>query len=169
MANELAEALDPEALRTVLRRMVTGVTVITTEEDGRPWGMTVSAFTSVSLEPPLVLVCLNRSTATAGHVAHRGRFGINVLAAHQSELSGRCARPGTPKFLATDDIAPHLPGWSSPRVEGALVAFDASVESQLVAGTHAVVIGRITHMAAASAGGPLLYGAGRYIDTADLL
>jgi flavin reductase (DIM6/NTAB) family NADH-FMN oxidoreductase RutF len=160
--------IEPENLRSVLRRLVTGVTVITTINDGRPWGMTVSAFTAVALEPPLVLVCVNRATATAAHITEQRRLGINVLAAGQSELSGRCSAPGTPKFLDDADLAEPLDGWVTPRIAGALAAFDTEVEGLHDAGTHVVVIARIRHVSAANEGGPLLYGAGRYIDLAGL-
>jgi len=165
---DVARALEPDHLRTVLRRLVTGVTVITTDNDGRPWGMTVSAFTSVSLEPPLVLVCVNRATATAGHIADQQRLGINVLAAGQSELSGRCAAPGTPKFLTDSDLAEQLPDWSTPRISGALASFDTEVESLHEAGTHLVVIARIHRVISVTDSEPLLYGNGRYIDLTDL-
>ncbi|MGZ6962294.1 MAG: flavin reductase family protein, partial [Ilumatobacteraceae bacterium] len=74
-----SEPVRADQLRAVLRRLVSGVTVLTTEHHGRPWGMTVSAFTPVSLEPPLALVCVNRATATATHIIEQQRVGINVL------------------------------------------------------------------------------------------
>lgn len=155
-----------DQLREALRRLVSGVTVLTTEEAGRPWGMTVSAFTPVSLDPPLALVCVNSGTATARHLLEQRRVGINVLAADQTEISGRCASPGTPKFLEADDVSEPAPGWETPRIAGALVALDTTVDSIHQAGTHHVVILRIQRMATAATGVPLLYGGGRYLDLA---
>jgi len=163
-----SEQIPVDYLRTVLRRLVSGVTVLTTEQDGRPWGMTVSAFTPVSLDPPLALVCVNRSTASARHIVDQRRLGINILAAGQSEISGRCAAPGTPKFLPPDDLADWMPGWATPRIGGALVSFDTTVEALHEAGTHLVAIVRIDNIAAAPAGEPLLYGDGRYLDVSSI-
>jgi flavin reductase (DIM6/NTAB) family NADH-FMN oxidoreductase RutF len=157
------EPVPPEALRSVLRRLVSGVTVLTTEHDGRPWGMTVSAFTPVSLDPPLALVCVNRVTATASHIVEQQRVGINVLASDQAEISGRCAEPGTPKFLAPNDLGDWAPGWKTPRIAGSLVSFDTTVDSVIDAGTHLVVIVRIGNLATSPDGQPLLYGGGHYL------
>lgn len=162
------EPVPADELRSVLRRLVSGVTVLTTEHDGRPWGMTVSAFTPVSLDPPLALVCVNRATTTAGHIIEQQRVGINVLASDQAEISGRCAEPGTPKFLVPSDLADWVPGWKTPRIAGSLVSFDTTVDSLLDAGTHLVVIVRIGNVATASAGHPLLYGEGRYLDISSI-
>ncbi len=121
-----SEPVPVDELRSVLRRLISGVTVLTTEHDGRPWGMTVSAFTPVSLEPPLALVCVNRATTTAGHIVEQRRVGINVLSSDQAAISGRCAEPGTPKFLHPDDLGDWVPGWNTPRIAGSLVSFDTT-------------------------------------------
>lgn len=153
-------------LREALRQLVSGVTVLATEESGRPWGMTVSAFTPVSLDPPLALVCVNSSTATARHLLAQRRVGVNILASDQSEISGRCAAPGTPKFLEPGDVAEPDADWQTPRLAGALVALDTTVDSIHEAGTHLVVILRIHRMSTSGTGLPLLYGDGRYLDLA---
>jgi flavin reductase (DIM6/NTAB) family NADH-FMN oxidoreductase RutF len=167
MGSDAALPVGADAVRSVLRRLVSGVTVLTTLEDGRPWGMTVSAFTPVSLDPPLVLVCVNRATATARHIVDQRRIGINVLSAGQSEICGRCAAPGTPKFLEHDDLAEPPSAWATPRLDGALACFDTVVESVHEAGTHLVVITRIVQIDTATSGGPLLYGDGRYLELAN--
>ncbi|MGZ4672705.1 MAG: flavin reductase family protein [Ilumatobacteraceae bacterium] len=163
-----SEPVRADQLRAVLRRLVSGVTVLTTEHDGRPWGMTVSAFTPVSLEPPLALVCVNRATATATHIIEQQRVGINVLSSDQAEISGRCAEPGTPKFLDPSDLGDWVPGWNTPRIAGSLASFDTTVESFIEAGTHVVVIVRVWNVATASEGDPLLYGGGQYLDISSI-
>ncbi|MGZ4724808.1 MAG: flavin reductase family protein [Ilumatobacteraceae bacterium] len=163
-----SEPVRADQLRAVLRRLVSGVTVLTTEHDGRPWGMTVSAFAPVSLEPPLALVCVNRATATATHIIEQQRVGINVLSSDQAEISGRCAEPGTPKFLDPSDLGDWVPGWNTPRIAGSLASFDTTVESFIEAGTHVVVIVRVWNVATASEGDPLLYGGGQYLDISSI-
>jgi flavin reductase len=154
--------VDPDRLRAVLRDLVTPVTVITTLLDGRPWGLTVSAFTPVCLDPPTVLVCVHRQTATASCIAADGRFGVNVLAEHQRSLSHRCAAPGEPKFLTPDELlADGDPAPAVPIIGEALVSFECVAE-RIDVGTHMVVIGRVQTMFTNSSRRPLLYGNGQY-------
>lgn len=160
------ETLDAvaDALRAAMRRLVSTVTILTTTHEGRPWGLTVSAFTSVCLEPPTVLVCVNASTTTARHIAQQGRFGINVLADHQADVSARQASPGAPKFLTDVDLAEPLEGWATPRLAGALAALDARVQAVHEVGTHLVAIARVVGVHLTPDAQPLLYGDGRYLD-----
>jgi len=162
--------VDPDRVRWALRVLVSPVTVITTMLDGRPWGLTVSAFTPVCLDPPTVLVCVNRDTATAGCIANDGRFGVNVLDEHQASLARRCASPGAPKFLrsdellAADDVASRV-----PIIREALISFECAAE-RIEVGTHVVVLGRVLAVftvssngsSNVSSNGPLLYGNGHY-------
>ena len=172
-----SDRVDPDRMRGALRDLVSPVTVITTILDGRAWGLTVSAFTPVCLDPPTILVCVNRETATAACIAAEGRFGVNVLAEHQTSLSRRCAAPGVPKFLAPDELlstggsAPVVSPWV-PIIRDALVSFECAAE-RIDVGTHMVVLGRVLTMHTASTRStrstrsipvnrPLLYGNGQY-------
>jgi flavin reductase (DIM6/NTAB) family NADH-FMN oxidoreductase RutF len=162
-----AAGVDPDRMRGALRNLVSPVTVITTVLDGRPWGLTVSAFTPVCLDPPTILVCVNRETATAACIAAAGRFGVNVLAEHQTALSRRCAEPGAPKFLMPDELLPTGdPAPGMPIIRDALVSFECAAE-RIDVGSHVVVLGRVLTMhrarsRPATPSRPLLYGNGQY-------
>jgi flavin reductase (DIM6/NTAB) family NADH-FMN oxidoreductase RutF len=134
---------DAEALRRAMRQWTTGVTVVTTELDGRRHGMTVNAFTSVSLEPPLVLVSLERTTRTHGLVEGSGRFGVTILAQDQQELSDRFAG-------RISDLADRFTGLETdtlvsgvPFIRGGLAYLDCKVVQRHPAGTHTLFIGEV--------------------------
>src|SRR5262245_44228566 len=95
----MGEAFDPKELRRVMGCFATGVTVVTTRDaEGRPYGLTANAVTSVSLSPPLLLVCIDRKSESFPHFVNSGVFAINILAEHQEELSRRFATTGGEKF-----------------------------------------------------------------------
>ncbi len=156
-----------DQVRQALRHLVGPVSVVTTRDGDRPWGMTVSAFTVVCLEPPTMALCVNRATATADHILHTGRLGLNVLCDGQVEMSQRCATPGESKFLAAADVANagaiRIDGSAAaPLLAGALIAFDCDTECLDVAGTHLLVAARVRSVVIGDQRQPLLYGAGRY-------
>ena len=140
-------------------QFATGVTVVTTRDaSGQPLGLTVSAFCSVSLEPPLVLVCIDhRSEANRG-LRESGLFGVSVLGEHQEEVSRRFAAPGADKlegFAFLD--GPH----GLPLVPGAVAHLECSVRSFHDEGDHAVWVGEVLG-AAAQPGRPLIHHGGGY-------
>ena len=151
--------IDPKELRRVLGHFATGVTIVTTRDDaGRPYGLTANAFTSLSLDPPLVLVCIDRNAETFPHFLTSKHFVVNVLADTQEELSSRFARSGGDKFAGmayrtTADGAPILPDTI------------ASLECRIVAthdgGDHVIHVGQVDHVAH-HPGRPLLFFQGRY-------
>jgi flavin reductase (DIM6/NTAB) family NADH-FMN oxidoreductase RutF len=140
----------------------TGVAVVTAlDEDGLPVGTTVNAVTSVSLEPPLVLVCLDLASATLRALRDHGAFAINVLAAEQMHLAHGFARRGA---LKPWNAARHRPGpTGTPRLEGVVASLECRVEHRLLAGDHEMVVGRVV---AAEAGSederPLVFYRGAY-------
>ncbi|WP_176731735.1 flavin reductase family protein [Micromonospora rhizosphaerae] len=148
-----------------MRRLVTGVTIITATYKSRPWGMTVSAFTPVCAEPPTVLICLNRNTVLAGAVQTGGRFGVNLLSQDQEFLSRLCSRPGMPKYL--DDYCLPSEGASAPLLYDSLAAFDCDLDDARVVGSHMVLIGLVSGVFIDGSRRPLLYGAGRYHEPID--
>jgi flavin reductase (DIM6/NTAB) family NADH-FMN oxidoreductase RutF len=152
----------PAAFRHAMGQFATGVTVVTSvDADGRPVGTTANAVSSLSLEPPLLLVCFDRSSQTLAAVRTHGAFAVNVLAAPQEELSANFARRG----LAADwDDVPHRPGRTgSPRLHGVLATLECTVEHRLPGGDHEIVIGRVRHLQAGdSDAAPLLFWRGRY-------
>ena len=159
--------MQPDRVRQALRHLVGPVSVVTTRDNDRPWGMTVSAFTVVCIEPPTMALCVNRATATADHIIQTGRLGLNVLCDGQVEMSQRCAAPGESKFLAADDVANagaiRTDGSAAaPLLAGALIAFDCDAECLDVAGTHLLVAARVRSLVLGDQRQPLLYGAGEY-------
>ena len=151
---------DDAELRRVLGHFATGVTVVTTMTGGRPHGLTVNAFASLSLEPAQVLVCLkrgNRSYAAFGTATH---FAVNVLGDDQVGLSRLFASDREHKFEGLAYRAGALSG--SPLLDGAHARLECEVAARLdVAGTHAIVVGSLLGYELGE-GLPLVFHRGRY-------
>jgi flavin reductase (DIM6/NTAB) family NADH-FMN oxidoreductase RutF len=153
-------ALDPDLFRSVLGRFATGVTVITTRDDaGRDHGMTVSAFASLSLQPPRVLVCVDRA-ASMFAILQEGRwFAVNVLASHQEALSRRFANlDASERFEGIGfSRGPH----GAPLLDEALARLECRVVVKHDGGDHGIVVGDV-EQAETSEDRPLLYYRGGY-------
>lgn len=151
--------LVPDFLRA-LRRWASGVSVVTSEAGGAPTGMTVSAFMSVSLEPPLVAVCLANNTPTLAALRQTRAFAVNVLAANQAELSNVFStRTATDRF---EQVA-HVPGPARgmPLLQGTAAGLECRLEAAHAAGDHTLCVGEV--LAATTAEPlPLLYFEGAY-------
>ncbi len=143
------------ALRRTLGMFATGVTVITALKGEEVHGMTANAFMSVSLEPPLVLISVDRRTKMCGLLHEGMHYGVSVLCATQAALSDRFAG-------RTDDVDPKfLVVKDTPLVDGALAHFVARVEKSYWGGDHSLFLGRVEY-ARQNAGTPLLFHGGRY-------
>jgi flavin reductase (DIM6/NTAB) family NADH-FMN oxidoreductase RutF len=130
-----------------LSALASGVVVVTCRVDGRPWGMTVTAFASVSADPPTVLVSLASSSPAARAIAATGSFAVSILAAEQVALARSCARAGAAKFLdSTADAA-----------RGALAHLECTVSETAAVADHTVFFGRVDAARTASGGSPLVY------------
>jgi len=146
--------ITPDEFRRVLGQFPTGVTVITTTAgDGRPTGLTASAFTAVSLTPPLVLVCVAHSSQSHPALRASGRFAVNILTTAQEDVSRRFATTLPDKF---DGIAHRAGALGQPILDGALAYLECLTVSTHVEGDHTIFVGRVEH-AGAAAGEPLLY------------
>ena len=160
--DETATGITPAELRHAMGHFATGVTVITTVgPDGRPVGSTANAVSSLSLDPPLLLVCFDLSSQTLAAIGTHGAFAVNILAGPQEQLSANFARRG----LAADwDDVPHRPGLTgSPRLHGVLASLECTVEHRLPGGDHEIVIGRVRHAQTGDGEvAPLLFWRGRY-------
>jgi flavin reductase (DIM6/NTAB) family NADH-FMN oxidoreductase RutF len=134
---------DPAAFKAALGSFAASVNIITLwDRDGRPLGMTATAFTSVSVDPLLILVCVNRSTRTYDRIAETRRFGVNILGSPAREISDYCARPGADKALRPEWLT-RGNGWHTPALSGALAYLDCEIDQDVRAGTHAVLIGSV--------------------------
>lgn len=150
---------DPKALRNAFGAFATGVTVITTRQtDGTPRGFTANSFTSVSLDPALLLVCLARTAHSADVFAEAPHFAVNILAEDQKAVSGLFASRAPDKFAQ----CAWTPGPADmPLIDGALASFTAARHQLVDAGDHLILIGRIEAFSA-SEGQPLGYFRGNY-------
>lgn len=151
--------------RDVLGRFASGVTVVTTVSGGDPVGMTCQSFSSVSLEPPLVLFVPARTSRAWPVIERTGRFCVNVLAADQEHVSAQMATKGADKFAGLSWRPAEVTG--SPVIEGTLAHLDCTIHAVHEAGDHYVVIGRVEHLATTDRDvtEPLLFFRGRYRTT----
>ncbi|WP_337660152.1 flavin reductase [Anderseniella sp. Alg231-50] len=150
---------DKKLLRAALSQFATGVTIIATkEEDGTPRGFTANSFTSVSLDPPLILVCIARSAASCDVFSGARHFSVNVLAEEQKDISGLFASQRPDKF----DIAPWHPGQTgTPLIDDALAWFECAHHDMVDAGDHVILVGRVLDFGQGR-GRPLGYFRGAY-------
>jgi 3-hydroxy-9,10-secoandrosta-1,3,5(10)-triene-9,17-dione monooxygenase reductase component len=157
------------ALRHAMGHFATGVTVITSvDRTGRPVGTTANAVSSLSLDPPLLLVCFDRSSQTLAAIGTHGAFAVNILAEPQKDLAANFARRG----LAADwNGVPYRPGLTgSPRLDDVLATVECTVEHRLPGGDHEIVIGRVRHVQTSDSQlDPLLFWRGRYACLGELV
>jgi 3-hydroxy-9,10-secoandrosta-1,3,5(10)-triene-9,17-dione monooxygenase reductase component len=149
----------PDDFRRVLSHFATGVTIITTcDSDQKPTGLTVSAFASLSLDPPLVLACVDHKSQSYPALRENGRFAVNVLTTAQQDISRRFATTRMDKF---DGVPYRVGALGSPLIEGALAHLECVTVVAHVEGDHTVFVGRVED-GAAGVGEPLLYFRGKY-------
>jgi 3-hydroxy-9,10-secoandrosta-1,3,5(10)-triene-9,17-dione monooxygenase reductase component len=156
--------VSPAALREAMGHFATGVTVITSVgTDGEPVGTTANAVTSLSLEPPLVLVCFDLKSATLAAIQDYGAFAVNVLGHRQRNLSANFARRG---LAAVWDEVRHQRGTTgSPRLADVIAVIECTVEHSFPGGDHEIVIGRVRHVETNGEGAsPLLFWRGQYME-----
>ncbi|WP_208979068.1 flavin reductase family protein [Stappia stellulata] len=150
---------DHRDFRTALGRFATGVTIVTTlDATGRPVGLTANSFNSVSLDPPMVLWSLARSSRNLGAFERATHYAINVLASDQRALSDRFARPAQDRF-ADVDWCPGLGG--VPVLAGVTAVFQCRHDAQVEGGDHIVFLGAVEAFEGRERE-PLLYHGGRY-------
>lgn len=152
-------SIDADLFRAVLGRFATGVTIVTVRDgEGRDHGMTVSAFSSLSLDPPLVLVCIGNDATMASPMSSAASFGVNVLSAGQEALSRRFAGPIDDRFA---DVALARGSLGNVILDDVLASLECRVVARHPAGDHVVVIGEVDSGAVRD-GRPLLYYRGGY-------
>ncbi|MBH5338407.1 flavin reductase family protein [Streptomyces pactum] len=150
--------------RQAMGRFLTGVTVVTAYGPEGPYGTTVSSLASVSLDPPMLLICLGHRSRTARVIGERGLFTVNVLGRDQSALAARFAAPDRPRGHAGFAAVPHRLGPAgTPVLDGTLAHLDCRVTQRVVAGDHTVVIGEVTGTGCADGAGPLAHHRGKLL------
>jgi flavin reductase (DIM6/NTAB) family NADH-FMN oxidoreductase RutF len=163
MSSEEAEGAPPtlssEEFRHACSRFATGVTIASVMDlAGTPHGLTVSSFASVSLDPPLVLICLGHQVTVIESFRAATHFGINVLSEAQRDLSERFARKGRDRFHG---VKWHLGASGVPLLDGVLAAIECQAHQRFISGDHDIVVGQMVR-AHVSEGAPLVHFASRY-------
>lgn len=157
-ASSNIRAVTAETFRDVIGRFATGVTVITAIDGSEWYGTTASAVSSLSLEPPMLLVCMNQQSATGEAVSRVGAFAVNILDESQDDLARRFARKDPDKFRGVPVIAGRN---GQPLLDGALAHVECRVTERVTGGTHVVFLAEVDQ-AAGRAGAPLAYFRGQF-------
>lgn len=145
--------------RTVLGHFATGITVVTALDDGEPVGLAANSFTSVSLDPPLVLFCPAKSSSSWSRIERAGRFAVNILDETQEDVCRIFATPGEDRFA---QVAWHLSPNGSPLLDAVHAFLDCETHAVHDAGDHMIVVGRVLDLGLDADAGPLLYYRGQY-------
>ncbi|HSP33908.1 MAG TPA: flavin reductase family protein [Thermoanaerobaculia bacterium] len=146
-------AVDDAQFKLAMAHFASGVTVVTTEHEGRPYGMTVASFASLSLHPPLVLVCIEKTVKSHDAIAASQKFGVSILSAHQADVSNRFASKVDDKFAGIDIRRGET---GLPMIAGALCAIECRVREQIPGGDHTIFVGEVLATEVRE-GAPLLY------------
>jgi 3-hydroxy-9,10-secoandrosta-1,3,5(10)-triene-9,17-dione monooxygenase reductase component len=141
LESHASTGVDGGDLRRVAGLFPTGVAVITTTLDDEPYGFAANAFTSLSLDPPLVLVCAARGSGTRPALVASGRFTVNLLAADQEEVCRAFATRGADRFAGVSWEPGH---GGAPRIHGAIAHLDCNLHSLLPGGDHVIFTGLVT-------------------------
>jgi flavin reductase (DIM6/NTAB) family NADH-FMN oxidoreductase RutF len=162
-ANGAPEPVNPEQFKQGMRRLAAGVTIVTTEHEGERSGLTATAVTSLSAEPPQLLVCVNRTAAAHDLIVRGGRMAVNVLCHKHQRLATRFA--GLNGVFGQDRF--DVGSWvrlktGAPVLEDALAVFDCRVVERIEASTHTVFFCRVVDIRIRSKGKPLIYSSGAF-------
>lgn len=152
-------SIDSADFRRALGQFATGITVVTTVDgQGRPYGLTVNAFSSVSLDPPLVLFCLNAGSEASAGLDGSGLFGVSILSEQHEHWSRHFARSGVDRFSGVE-LETGLHGL--PLIPGALAWLECRVRAAHPAGDHTIYVGEVLRLEVRP-GRPLLYHGSAY-------
>ena len=152
-------APDPAAMRTVLGHFATGVAIITAVDGGEPVGMACNSFTSVSLEPQLVMFCAAKSSSTWPRIQAAQRWAANILAEDGEQVCRLFAEKGADRFAK---IAYGTGRTGAPILEDAIAYVDCETVAEHDAGDHLLVVGKVVELGYAAEGKPLLFYRGGY-------
>lgn len=152
---------DVDLMKDVNRRFVTGVTLVTAMDDGAPRGLAVNAFANISLDPPTVMICVQRTSSTHDCLFRADHLAINIASTEQLEIIGKLASKADDKFAGVDwEPGPH----GSPLLAGSSARMEVEIRERLQASTHTVFICRVV-AADVSEQAPMIYSAGRFFDS----
>jgi flavin reductase (DIM6/NTAB) family NADH-FMN oxidoreductase RutF len=157
----MSTSIDQVLFRQIAGSFASGVTVVTTGGGGDYHGMTASAFSSLSLDPPLVLICVDRTAATLPYMQAAGAFNVSILTGAQEEISRQFAAKDSPQSRL-EDVKHHLGANGIPILDACLAYFECRVVQQYDGGDHIVFIGEVTSGALGDSGEPLVYFRSHY-------
>jgi flavin reductase (DIM6/NTAB) family NADH-FMN oxidoreductase RutF len=159
----LPETPAPADFRKAMGGFPAGVTVVTARHDGRLVGTTVSAFSSVSMDPPLVMVCLKRDSRTLAALSLARAFCVNILAREQGDLAHRFAKSGADDRFALTAIEPGVCG--APLLAGCVASVECELRAVHDGGDHEILVGRVLRVVTDETKTPLVYVRGGFLDT----
>ena len=148
--------IEPEQVRQAMRLWASGVTIVTAAHKNEQHGMTVSSFTSISLDPPLLMVALQKTTRTSELVSRAQAFGVTLLSAEQKEISDHFAGRADETKDRMDGIEMETLSTGAPLIKGGLAYFDCRLSQTIEAGTSIIFIGEVV-AARQFEGQPLIY------------
>ncbi|MFK2825756.1 flavin reductase family protein [Bacillus sp. B190/17] len=157
-ANNNKQLVSSEEYRNVIGHFTSGVSIITVRENGVDYGITASAVSSVSLDPPMLLICANKSTGTCHAISREGSFTVNILAENQGELAYQFSRANTDKFA---DVTMSYGKLGNPVLDDTLAQLECRVVEEVTGGTHSVFIAEVQKADAAEKD-PLVYFKGKF-------
>jgi len=166
--NEGGALVIKDDFRRCMSEFATGVTVVTTlDDEDKIHGMSANSFTSICLEPPLVLICVAHNTNTYRYVETRHRFGINILSGQQVDIGRYFARRPADRHGDVEYDYSISPGCGVPALKGVLAFFGCDVVSAHVYGDHTIYIGEVKEMSKGEAGPPLVFFKSRWFRNVD--
>jgi 3-hydroxy-9,10-secoandrosta-1,3,5(10)-triene-9,17-dione monooxygenase reductase component len=154
-------APEPADFRKAMGSFAAGVTVVTACHDGRLVGTTVSAFSSVSMDPPLVMVCLKRDSRTLAALTEVRTFCVNILAQEQGDLAYRFARSGADDRFALTAVEAGVCG--APLLDGCVTAIECELHAAHEGGDHEILVGRVLRVVTDETKTPLVYVRGGFL------
>ncbi|MDG4830632.1 flavin reductase family protein [Solwaraspora sp. WMMD1047] len=154
-----AAKVEPVTLRTVMRQLATGVTVVATDSQQGPVGVAINSFTSVSLNPPLVLFCIGRESRSWPAIEATQRFAVSFLTEEQEQVARRFCASGVDRFVG-QDLRTAVTG--APILATAAGYVDCTLDQVIEAGDHHVVLGRVVGAGVLNHARPLVFTQGTY-------
>lgn len=151
--------IDGALFRNTLSHFTSGVTVVTMAHEAERSGLTVSAFSSLSLDPPLILICIDKTSTTLNLARQAKAFGVNILAQDQQHLSNHFASKMTDKL---ENIPHHMGALGSPLLEAVHATLECKLVDELEGGDHSILLGEVTFAEVDESKQPLVYYKGSY-------
>ncbi|MFJ7747483.1 flavin reductase family protein [Peribacillus sp. NPDC097295] len=156
--NQATGTVTSETFRPIISNFATGVSIITVRHNKKDYGLTASAVCSVSLDPPMLLICVNQNTGTQKAIMEAGSFNVHILGKQQGELALKFSKANTDKF---EDLVYSYSDLGNPLFPNVVAQIECQLYKEMTGGTHSVFLGKV-HSAKAITENPLLYLKGQF-------